>query len=45
MYIQYRPLPANNEEYLNKLENAKREPKARMIIRPGRGLAFLPAIC
>ena len=28
------------EEYLNKLENSKREPKARMIIRLGRGLRF-----
>lgn len=33
------------EEYLNKLENSKREPKARMIIRLGRGLAFLPVTC
>ena len=30
------------EEYLNKLENAKREPKARMIIRFGRGLGIPP---
>lgn len=30
------------EEYLNKLENAKREPKARMIIRLGRGLGISP---
>lgn len=30
------------EEYLNKLENAKREPKARMIIRLGRGLGIPP---
>lgn len=29
------------EEYLNKLENSKREPKARMIIRLGRGLDIL----
>lgn len=30
------------EEYLNKIENAKREPKARMIIRLGRGLGIPP---
>ena len=30
------------EEYLNKLENSKREPKARMIIRLGRGLGISP---
>ena len=30
------------EEYLNKLENSKREPKARMIIRLGRGLGIPP---
>ena len=30
------------EEYLNKLENSKREPKARMIIRLGRGLGVSP---
>lgn len=30
------------EEYLNKLENARREPKARMIIRLGRGLGIPP---
>ena len=30
------------KEYLNKLENAKREPKARMIIRLGRGLGVSP---
>ena len=32
----------STEEYLNKLENAKREPKARMIIRLGRGLGIPP---
>lgn len=31
-----------SEEYLNKLENSKREPKARMIIRLGRGLGIPP---
>ena len=30
------------EEYLNKLENSKREPKARMIIRLGWGLGVPP---
>ena len=30
------------EEYLNKLENSKREPKARMILRLGRGLGISP---
>ena len=30
------------EEYLNKLEISKREPKARMIIRLGRGLDIPP---
>ena len=30
------------EEYLTKLENSKREPKARMIIRLGRGLGVSP---
>ncbi|WP_279062513.1 helix-turn-helix domain-containing protein [Bilophila wadsworthia] len=30
------------EEYLHKLENSKREPKARMIIRLGRGLGVSP---
>ena len=30
------------EESLNKLENSKREPTARMIIRLGRGLGVSP---
>lgn len=30
------------EEYLNKPENSKREPKARMIIRLGRRLSISP---
>lgn len=31
-----------SEEYLNKLENGKREPRAAMIIRLGRGLGVSP---
>ena len=31
-----------SEEYLNKLENGKREPRAEMIIRLGRALGIAP---
>ena len=31
-----------SEEYLNKLENGKREPRAAMIIRLGRAMGIAP---
>ena len=31
-----------SEEYLNKLENGKREPRAAMIIRLGRAMCIAP---
>lgn len=39
---QLAKLSGISEEYLNKLENGKREPRAAMIIRLGRALGIAP---
>lgn len=39
---QLAKLSGISEEYLNKLENGKREPRATMVIRLGRALGIAP---
>lgn len=39
---QLAKLSGISEEYLNKLENGKREPRAAMILRLGRALGIAP---